>query len=78
MSAYALMANGMFYGMSAEQEAAARREGLRTIQQDNGSWAWTASIGEDWGFATEEEAWADGIQALDDKEMIDAPGSAFI
>lgn len=66
MNAYAQMADGTFYGMSEEQEQAARKSGLHTNQQDSGNWGWSAEFGEEWDFETELEAWAAGLQALED------------
>jgi hypothetical protein len=60
------MADGWFDSVTEEQEMAAREGGLRTVQQANGKWGWSAGFGEDWDYKTELEAWADGLLAMED------------
>jgi hypothetical protein len=65
---FALMNNGLFYGMSDQQEHDARRHQARTVPYDDGSWGWSADIGEGYGFASEEEAWDSLLSAIADGE----------
>lgn len=61
-----MFADGTKIEMTDTQEALARKHGLRTFSQDNGDWGWSADVGEDWDFDTEQDAWKAGMQALEE------------
>ena len=60
--------------MTDRQERAVRKCGAHTVPYDDGSWGWSTDFGEDYGYESEEQAWAAMLAAIDDSAPIPEAG----
>ena len=54
------------YNMTDQQERDVRKHGAHTVPYDDGTWGWWADFGEDYGYESEEQAWAAMLAATED------------